>query len=147
MSKKALLAVVLPFISNPVVLAAVGIGAAGWAVYEMFSDKDEDGDHKNDSETVEDGSEPYFEPYDDEELAVETTVFEQFETVEGTVGETVRSAVGEQYVLGAVDGCDDEPELIETVSEEDRKKEMTRLVMSELGKRSAAARRSKKINS
>ena len=35
----------------------------------------------------------------------------------------------------------------ETVSEEDQKKEMIRLAMSELGKRSAAARANKKTTS
>lgn len=144
MSKKALLGAVLPFISSPVVLVPVGIGAAGWAVYEMFSDKDEDKDQNNGSEAVEDGSEPYYEPYDEEESIVESTVIEPYETVEGTVTETVHSSVEDPYVMGVVDDSNDEPEQDETVNDEDHKKEMIRLAMSELGKRSAAARANKK---
>lgn len=143
MSKKALLGVVLPFISNPVVLAAVGIGAVGYTVYELFSNKEEAQD--NGSEAVLDGSIPFGEPLnkplDGEGLTAHSTVNEPLETVEATVDETVNPSVEEPHISSFWGDLSDEPQQDKPDSEEAYKKEMIRQAMSELGKRSAAARK------
>jgi len=138
MSKKTLLAGLLPFISNPVVLAVVGIGAVGLMLFGKEDEQD------NGSEAVPDGSTPCLEPLDSEYLAVPSTVIEPSETVEGTVAKTVNSSVEEPYVTRFFDDINIEPKQDETISEEDLKKEVIRQAMSELGKRSAAARAKKK---
>lgn len=146
MSKKALLGVVLPFISNPVVLAAVGIGAVSYTVYELLSNKKEEQD--NGSEAVADGSVPFDEPLnkplDGEGVTVPDTVNEPFDTARPTVDETVNPAVEEQHVSSFWGDLNDEPQHDKADSEEASKKEMIRQAMSELGKRSAAARAKKR---
>jgi len=142
MSKKALLAGILPFISNPVVLAVLGVSAIGLTVYEMLSDKEEE--QENGSEAVSDGSSPFIEPLEHEEVTVPATVVEPLETVEATVEETVHPAVEEPYAINKFDSGNTVSQQGETISEEDLKKEVIRQAMSELGKRSAAARAKKK---
>jgi len=136
MSKKALLAVALPFITNPVVLTAVCIGAIGLILF----DKEEE--EANGAETVPDGSEPYDEPLNDEVSTVPNTVYTDWGTVGATVEQTVHPAVEEPSFTA--------PEATsttnETITDEELKKEMIRQTMSELGKRSAAARARKKIS-
>jgi len=123
MSKKALLAAVLPFITNPVVLAVVGIGAIGLIISGDEEEK------ANGAETVPDGSEPYDEPLNAKISTVPDAVYPDWGTVERTVEETVQTAVL----------TTNEPK-----TDEELKKEMIRQTMSELGKRSAAARAKKK---
>jgi len=142
MSKKALLGVVLPFISNPVVLAAVGIGAVGYTVYDLLSNKNEEQD--NGSDAVTDGSEPFDEPLDAEASTATETIYLDWGTVEATAEETDKSSVEESYISRAFGSLDDAPQQDNAVSDEAFKKEMIRQAMSELGKRSAAARAKKK---
>lgn len=73
-----------------------------------------------------------------------TACLEPFETVEVTAGQTVSSAVEEPYVSTFFDNINIERKQAETISEDDLKKEVIRQAMSELGKRSAAARLRKK---
>ena len=138
MRQKTLLAGLLPFISNPVVLAVVGIGAVGMM---LFSKENE---QNNDSEAVPDGSTPLLEPLENEFLAVPSTVTEPLETVEVTVEDTVNSTVEELHSTRVFDDFNTEPQQDETITEEDIKKELIRQAMSELGKRSAAARAKKR---
>ena len=139
MSKKVL-AVALTCISNPFVLAAVGIGAIGM----MLFNKEED--QNNSSEAVSDGSEPFLEPLNAEVLTVPATVIEPFETAETTVEETVDLTVEEPFEFEKFDDGDTPSQQDEAISEEDLKKEVIRQAMSELGKRSAAARAKKRKN-
>jgi len=134
MSKKALLAVALPFITNPVVLGVVCIGAIGLILFDNKEEQD------NDAETVPDGSKPYDEPLDDEISTVKETVCPDWGTVEATVEKTVSPTVEEPLLTA--------PTVVSTTSEtmtdDELKKEMIRQTMSELGKRSAAARARKR---
>jgi len=142
MSKKALLGGLLPFITNPVVLAVAGAGAVALTVYEMLSDKDEV--QENGSEAVTDGSTPLIEPWDDEVLAVEPTVIDPLETVELAAGETVNPIVEKPHPTTDSDCSDTNPDEDKPTKDEVATKEMIRQAMSELGKRSAAARAKKK---
>lgn len=110
----------------------------GYTVYELFSDKGEDTD--NGTEAVPDGSAPFDEPLDGEDATVPDTVNEPLETVEVTVN----SSVEEPYASTVFGGLKNVPQQGQTDSEEASKKEMIRQAMSELGKRSAAARAKKK---
>ena len=143
MSKKALLGVVLPFISNPVVLAAVGISAVGYTVYELFSRKEEEA-QGNGTKAVPDGSEPLDEPLNGEDVMVPDTVKEPLNTARATVDELINPAVKEPYVSTFFGDLNNDPQQNEVVSEDASKKEMIRQAMSELGKRSAIARAKKK---
>jgi len=142
MNKKALLGGLLPLLTNPGTMIIAAAGIVGITVYGFLTDKEK---KENGSEAVEGGSEPYLGPLDNEDFSVEATVIEPLETVDWTVEETVTSAVDEPNVtVVGGGGCSDVAPQEETVSVEDRKKEMIRQAMSELGKRSAAARANKK---
>jgi hypothetical protein len=142
MIKKVLLGGLLPFISNPVVLAVVGIGAVGLTVYEMLSDKEKE--QGNGSKTVPDGSAPSVEPLNGDDSTVAATVNEPFGAVEGTVERTANSTVEEPSTIKFFENGNTTSQQEKTISEEDLKKEVIRQAMSELGKRSAAARARKK---
>ncbi len=142
---KALFGGLLPFITNPVTLAIIGIGAVGITVYGMLSDDKEDKDEEdNQSDTVPDGYEPSQEPLKQAYSAVPYTVDEPSETVEATVIETVETTAEEPFIPDGYGESHDVTFKPDTLSEEAAKKEMIRLAMSELGKRSAAARAQKK---
>jgi hypothetical protein len=143
MSNKALLGGLLPFISNPVVLAVVGIGAVGLTIYEILSDKEDAPD--NGLKVDCDGSEPFIKPLDNEAIAVAATAIEPLKTVDTTVVETVDTAVEEPNPIGPSVDNNAASYLNETICEDDLKKEMIRQAMSELGKRSAAARAKSKF--
>jgi hypothetical protein len=144
MNNNASLGGLLALISNPAVLTVVGIGAVALTILEMFSDEEDD---QNDgSEAVPHGSTPFAEPLKSEDLAVPATVIEPYETVELTAEEAVFSREEGLFVPESVDDFASDPQLDETVSEEVAKKEMIRQAMSELGKRSAAARAKKKVD-
>lgn len=140
MSKKILLGAVLPFLTNPVVLAVVGIGAAGYALYDIFSDKE--GTKENPDQSLI-GDERFNEPFHTVQTTVDETVRHPFDdpfiTVENTLVPPLPTA-GSTVTLtddDTVAGPDN------TVDEEAVKKELIRQAMSELGKRSAAARKAK----
>lgn len=120
---------------------AVGVGALGYTLYSIFTEKEEV--QESGSATVPNGPTPLDEPFYDYYLTVPESVDLPLDTVEETVGVTVISSVEEPYVMEGVDDYDDYPQQDETINDEDRKKETIRQVMSELGKRSAAARRRK----
>jgi len=143
MSKKALLGGLLPLLTNPGTMIIAGAGILGWTVYEILSGK---GEKNNGSDTVPDGSEPCHEPLGNDELAVEGTVIEQFETPEWAVEKTVTSSVKEPHFTTVSDDINEGPFKSDVISKEDAKKEMIRQAMSELGKRSAVARAKKKAN-
>jgi type IV secretory pathway VirB10-like protein len=129
MNPRILLGGLIPLITSPIGLVVVGVGALGYTLYSIFTEKEEEQEYSE--ETVHNGSEPYEEPYNDDYLTVQETVEQPWETVVTTVEETVNVAVKEP---------------LPTISDEDLKKEMIRQAMSELGKRSAVARKLKKIN-
>lgn len=141
MSKKALLGAVLPFISNPVVLAAVGIGAVGYTIYELLSKEQDNG-----SETVPDGANPLNEPLNVEFSTVDHTVRQPHKTARVTVDALLNPTVKETYASTVFSDLTNRPQEDEAFSEDASKKEMIRQAMSELGKRSAAARRDKRHN-
>ena len=144
MNKNASLGGLLAFISNPAFLAVVGIGAAVLTIMEMFSEEEDDQD--NGSEAVPNGSTPLPEPPKGVVLTVPATVTEPFETVEITVEPAVYSSVEDRYVTEVFEDSTDDLQQGEVVHGEAAKKEMIRQAMSELGKRSAAARAKKKSN-
>ena len=73
-------------------------------------------------------------------MTVVETDIEPQETVETTVAETIDSAVQEPNSIRPTNESNAASHLDETISDEELKKEMIRQAMSELGKRSAAAR-------
>lgn len=141
MNNNASLGGLLALISNPAVLAVVGIGAVVLTVIEMFSEDDDKQD--NGSEPVSCGPIPFTEPLKTADLTVPATVIEPFETVDATVENTVHSSVEDWHAAAGVDNGIDHLHQVEIVSEEAAKKELIRQAMSELGKRSAAARAKK----
>lgn len=143
MNNNASLGGLLALISNPAVLAVVGIGVVALTVMEMFSDKENDQD--DGSETVPHGSSPFIEPLKSQDLAVPATVIEPFETLETMAEAPVHSSVEDLYLSEPVDDFDTSSQQRGTESEVAAKKEMIRQAMSELGKRSAAARAKKKL--
>lgn len=144
MNNNASLGGLLALISNPAVLAVVGIGAVVLTVMEMLSeDDDKQGDG---SQAVPHGSLPFPEPLNGRDLTVPATVIEPFETVEAAVDPSVHSSVENRNVAEAIDDGNNDMQQVETVSEEAAKKELIRQAMSELDKRSAAARAKKKSN-
>jgi hypothetical protein len=130
MSKNVLLGGLLPFISTPVALAV----AVGLVIYNMLPDEEDE--QNNGSEAVPDGPAPSDDPMNINLL----TVAEPQETVEAAVAETVGSTVQVSNSIRPTDESNAASHRDETISEEELKKEMIRQTMSELGKRSAAAR-------
>lgn len=111
--------VLWPLLTNPItIIAMAGIGGGVLISKLLFGD---DKPSASGSEPLKTVPEPLDEPY-----------VEPLQTVE----ETVQPTVNEPF--------EDEPEEVEIEpSEEDIKREMLRQTMSELGKRSGAARRAK----
>ncbi len=145
MSKKTILAGLLPFLSNPTTLAVVAIGAVGFTVYDiLFGEK---AGQDNGSKTLPNGSTPLIEPLDNPELTVDATVIEPFETIETTVGRTVHSTAQEPICGTFDEGIKGTSPAENSDTEEVLKMEMIRQAMSELGKRSAAARAKRKVSS
>lgn len=143
MNNNASLGGLLALISNPAVLAVVGIGAVALTIIELFSDEEDD---QNDgSEAVPHGSTPFIEPLKSEDLAVPATIIEPFETVATTAEEAVYSTVEDLCMSEPVDDFDNDPQQDTSDSQEAATKEIIRQAMSELGKRSAAARAKRKV--
>lgn len=141
---KALFGGLLPFITNPVTLAIVGIGAVGITVYGILSDdkKEQSNEHKP-SDTVPNGSKSFPKPFKRSYSTAPDTVRKPLETVETTVTQTVKSTAEEPFATDGNGESHDTSEEPSLLSEEKDKKEMIRQAMSELGKRSAAARAKK----
>ena len=135
---KTILGGLLPLLANPVALAVVGVGAVALTIYSMLPDDDVDKD--NGSNTVPNGCEPLPERLDYAPSTVPVTVGEPLETVAPTVSSTDEEALEKN--ITNVGGQPKDPG--EAVSPEISKKELIRQAMSELGKRSAAARANKK---
>ena len=148
---KTILGGLLPFASNPVVLTVIGVGAATWAIASLFDDEDKEtsgsGPQKN-------RSMPQGQPFKGDERTVHSTVQERLETVETTVNPTVeltvQQASNNSYkMLPSLETMPTDDYSKETQTdairhdEEAAKKELIRQAMSELGKRSGAARRQK----
>lgn len=137
---KTVLGGLLPFITNPATLAVIGIGAVGLTVYEILTDKKED--EGNGSEPQSNGSEPLTGPFADGSAAVAGTVPERLKPADPTAHSTAHST--DEMPFTVEDG-DCRSEDAEIIPPESAKKEMIRQAMSELGKRSAAARLAKKL--
>lgn len=136
---KTVLGGLLPFITNPATLAIIGIGAVGLTVYDILTDqKDDKGDG---SEPQNNGYEPLIEPLDDGLAAVAGTVPKPLKTDRSTAPATVHSTGKGSFPTVGIDRQEEE---VETATPEAEKKELIRQAMSELGKRSAAARAKKK---
>lgn len=142
MSKKALLGGLLPFISSPPVLAAVAIGAVSMTLYEIFSENNEK--QEGGPKPLPNGSTPLIEPLNTEVETVEATAVEPSEPIEVTVPGAVQTTVQELQDRSLSPSINDKQHPAEPEINKDSKKEMIRQAMSELGKRSAAARAQKK---
>jgi len=141
---KTILGGLLPFAANPVVLTVIGIGAATWAVSSLFDDKEEQSEEDNQAGTVPNGDEPLSEPHNQAYSTAPSTVNKPLGTVEATVNETVETTAQEPFTADGYGDSNDNSGKPDLISDEDAKKEMIRQAMSELGKRSAAARAQKK---
>ena len=128
MNPRIILGGLIPFITSPVGLAVVGVGALGYTLYNIFTDEEKEEEQENSEDTVPNGSEPYDEPHYEDYLTAPKAVEEPWKAIQATVDDTVILAVEEPNTK---------------LSDEEFKKEMIRQTMSELGKRSAAARRKK----
>lgn len=137
---KTVLGGLLPFITNPATLAIIGIGAVGLTVYDILTDKK--GGQGNGSEPQISGSEPLIEPFSECSAAVTGTVPERLKPADPTAHSTAHST--DEKPFTAEDG-DCRSEDAEIIIPESAKKEMIRQAMSELGRRSAAARLAKKL--
>tara|TARA_R110002072_G_scaffold302338_1_gene484783 strand:+ start:5493 stop:5936 length:444 start_codon:yes stop_codon:yes gene_type:complete len=136
---KTVLGGLLPFITNPATLAIIGIGAVGLTIYDILTDK-KDG-QGNGSEPQINGSEPLIVPFLDGSTTVDEAALEPLETASPTAFATAHSTDREPFPAGGIDSQKEEE--VETCNPEDEKKELIRQAMSELGKRSGAARRHK----
>jgi len=164
---KTIIGTLLPFASNPVVLTVLGVGAVAWAIASIF-DNDTEGE-SNGSNTVQSRSEPSKQPSKRNRSTAQSTVRKPLETVQATVHEpfetagTSVAATGIEPLTPTLPMKDEietaplvtDDETIASVTDqtsiservlldaEAAKKEMIRKAMSELGKRSAAARAKK----
>jgi hypothetical protein len=158
---KTIIGTLLPFASNPVVLTAIGVGAAAWAIASIF-DKDNE-EESNGSNTAQSRSEPSEQPLKRNRSTAQSTVHESLETAETTVATEDSEPLTPALSIVAEDETKSvtlfsEEETIASVTdqtttskpvlvdEEAATKEMIRKAMSELGKRSGAARRKAKID-
>ncbi len=144
MNVRALLGGLLPLITTPAGLVILGAGAIGYAVYNILSEKKEE--QESGSETVEDGYEPPDGPLYVEYSTAPDTVDLPWDTVEPAVEATVQSTVEAPFTLYTVKEEKTTEQPLAALTDEELKKEMIRQTMSELGKRSAAARAIKKAN-
>lgn len=133
---KTILGGLLPFASNPVVLTVIGVGAATWAIASLFDDEKEQSEEDKQPGTVPNGYEPLSEPLNQIYSTAPVTVNEPLETVETTVEEP--------FIMDRNKESFKTSDKHDVISEEDSKKKMIRQAMSELGKRSAAARARRK---
>lgn len=140
---KTILGGLLPFAANPIVLAVVGAGAAAWVVTSLFDEKEEQSEEDNQTGTVPNGYEPLSEPLKQAYSTVPATVNEPLVTVGATVIETDETTGEEPLTTNDYREDHDISSELDALSEEAEKKEIIRKVMSELGKRSGAARRIK----
>lgn len=145
---KTILGGLLPFAANPVVLTVIGIGAATWAVASLFDDKEDKASNGTNEDTSR--SERCGKPLNRTAATVKTTVpatvNEPLEAVEVTIIETIKATTEKPFGTdghAGNHGITNEPD---TLNEDAENKEMIRKAMSELGKRSAAARARKKIS-
>lgn len=139
---KTILSSLLPFMTNPATIALVGAGAVALTVYSMFSDDEEAQD--NGTKTVPNGAKRLPAPLPRRNPTAPTTVRKPLEAVEATVSKTAEPTVREPLPVTVGEASPHEPEQGIRPNSEDENKEMIRQAMSELGKRSAAARARKK---
>ncbi len=140
---RTVLGSLLPILGNPAALAAIGIGAAGWVIYSLITEDEEENSDNTSKNGLSNGSEPFDEPYEAIYETVTDTVPERLNAVVSTVPATICSTVDEplQKRPGSNETQAPSPN---DYDEEQAKKEMIRQTMSELGKRSAAARAKRK---
>lgn len=149
---KTILGGLLPFAANPVVLTVIGVGAATWAIASLFDDEEKE---TKGSEPQVNRSKSQEQPLKRDERTAQTTVHEPLETVEVTANPAVEPSVQEASDNGgephpSFETMHNDDHLQDTNAnaiphdEEVAKKELIRLAMSELGKRSAAARAKKR---
>ena len=150
---KTVLGGLLPLAFNPVVLTAIGIGGAVWAISTLFNDED---DAKNGSSPQKNRPKPFNEPSNINRSTVQRTV-ERLQSPEETASNAEKTRLERDLTNdpgnAAIDDMttSDGDETILSVNApandgETEKKEMIRKAMSELGKLSGAARRKAKIN-
>lgn len=137
---RTLLPVLGPLLTNPTALAVLGIGAAGWAILKWLSEDKED----RTEPAASNGSEPSIEPLRIGPGTVEDPLVEGYEAAEGAL--EPEGSPGGGQPLGETLKTVGEP--LQPPSREDDdadKNELIRQAMSELGKRSAAARARKRF--
>ena len=140
---KSILGGLAPLASNPVTLTVIGVGAAAWAIANIFDEDKKDDD--NGSNAPPSRNEPFNQPLNGNRLTVQSARPEPFNLDKIDGGEPFESPE-----TGIQNSKHEQPhhELEHNnttllVDEEAAKKEMIRKTMSELGKRSGAARRKK----
>lgn len=139
---KTVLGSLLPFITNPATLAIIGIGAVGLTLYEILTEKK--GGQGNGSEPQNNGSELLIEPIADGSAAAAATVPKPMKITIPTVATTPLSTVEVPLETDIANDGGYSTEQDDTVGPDFSKKELIRQAMSELGKRSAAARANKR---
>lgn len=136
---KSLLPGLAPLLANPTTLTVLGIGAAGWVILKWLFEDDED-----DSEpTPPNGSEPSLEPLE----AGLSTVENPLGVRDAPPLRAVEPGGGPEVGQPLEEAPDTLGEPLATLGREEGdmdKSELIRQAMSELGKRSAAARARRK---
>ncbi|MGO1119235.1 hypothetical protein ACTL6U_11035 [Rhodovibrionaceae bacterium A322] len=154
MSKRTILGALLPFVASPAGLALVTIGALGL----LFLDKEkkEETEKGNGVDTVPNGprrlpeqlEQPSEKPLYPWQVTVPKPEQPPFDTVEATVRSPEISEIPnkpEPLNPGYPENVGSPEQLEASVRDEAVKKEIIRQAMSELGKRSAAARAKKSV--
>ena len=150
---KTIIGTLLPFASNPVVLTIIGVGAAAWAIASIFDNDNED--ECNSSNAAEDRSEPSKQPLNRNRSTVQSTVHEPFKSAERPIAvednAMLATALSINETDNSADYVEESPVILNNdhttnikatlIDDEAAQKEMIRKTMSELGKRSGAARR------
>lgn len=155
---KTIIGTLLPFASNPVVLTVLGVGAAAWAIASLFDDDTET--EGNGSNTAQSRSEPSKQPFKRNSSTVQSTVREPLtETKIAVAADDIEplspvisiEAKDETTLMTSLptvtaEALPQEPKQSSEIhlEDEEEQKELIRKAMSELGKRSAAARSQRK---
>lgn len=143
-------ATIAPFINPATIIPAISIGAVcvtGFIVINKFKSENKKLSKKNDALENELNDYVYsadYEEYEEDDEPLEEPVTSAYQAVNSTVHATVAQPLNPTVNNGSNNNLSTAETTVKNMSDEDLKKEMIRQAMSELGKRSAAARAEKK---
>ena len=143
-------ATIAPFINPATIVPVLSIGTVcvtAVFVVNKFKKKNKQLTQKNKAlknELEEYVYEAEYEEYEDDDEPLEEPVISAYQAVNSTVEPTVTQPLNTTVNNGSNNDTYTAETTVQTMSDEDLKKEMIRQAMSELGKRSAAARAKKK---